>query len=70
MLEELDIEEIFKNNPCLSKEDLERGLDLSAELKNQGLLKRGYNLASLGEGRTAQIADTKGQRHEVKLPRS
>lgn len=67
MPKKLDIEEILRKNPHIDKAKLREGRELSEQLRDLGLMGKGYNLVSPGKERRAQIADSKGQRYAIRL---
>lgn len=69
-MKEVDVQEIVKKNPQVDTEELRRGQELSRRLKEAGLKKSGYGLATLDERRRATVIDSKGNRNKVHLRRS
>ena len=69
-MQEIDIQEVMKNNPQVDTDELRKGQELSRRLREGGLKRAAYGLATPDERRRAIVIDSKGNRNKVHLRRS
>lgn len=68
-MRKMTLEEIKKRNPNIDEEKLKESLDLSEELRRQGVKGRRYGLASPFGGRKAKVTDVKEDKCSLQLTR-
>ncbi len=54
----LDVEEIIKKNPRVNRKDFQAADQLSRQMQDEGLRRKGYNIVAPGAGRRVAIGES------------